>query len=74
MKSTNPETDSEDIETAFSLLNPWHVNIQAFYEHGQWWVLAENSKEDDAEQETYSVCDAVGAPDTVCDGLSFELV
>lgn len=71
------ETDTEEmaqrVREAFYVLNLEvdEDTIEVFFEHGQWWVRCEDEC---GEPVTFSCVDALGTPDVVADGFSFERV
>ena len=68
LKSSDPDYDAEEIEMSFIALDAANLDpsdVEAHFEHGQWWISVADGRQ-------FSVCDAVGPPDRVCGGLSFE--
>jgi len=61
---TNTPEMAERIREAFVALKGQHGDL--FFEHGQWWVHIPRTGQ------AFSAVDAVGGPDTVCDGFAFE--
>lgn len=64
LKSTDPDIDPCEITDAFEAL--YGRPSDAHYEHGQWFVW-------DSEHNVFwSVCDAEGDADWICNGYCFE--